>query len=298
MSIDLHCHTVFSVDSYGTPEALVDLAADRGLTALAVTEHNHLGSTARAAARAAERGVRFFTGIQLDAFVGDRSHHFLVFGIDPAHDALRRLAERNHAVYAWRFEHFYAQLLDLGFPVPREELEAQLPVRYPTHPSPALNHFLLRDYLPLREPVPDYEKMSAEATRRAVQAMRNDPDAARFCTFEQARDAIHAAGGICLLAHPGKVFPGNYDAQAAFIRARMGEGMDGFELYHYANASESRFEELAALALELDCPVSGGSDCGHLTRPTATELGGCGAPDELADRLAEAIARGASARAD
>lgn len=33
MSIDLHCHTLFSVDSYGTPEALIDAADDAGLTA-------------------------------------------------------------------------------------------------------------------------------------------------------------------------------------------------------------------------------------------------------------------------
>ena len=47
--IDLHCHTSASFDSLSDPAKVVRAAADRGLTHLAITDHD--GSTARSRAR-------------------------------------------------------------------------------------------------------------------------------------------------------------------------------------------------------------------------------------------------------
>lgn len=76
MSIEMHCHTLFSVDGRGTPENLVDAAADQGITVLAVTEHNHLGSLRRAKAHAERRGLRYINGIELDARWQNANYHF------------------------------------------------------------------------------------------------------------------------------------------------------------------------------------------------------------------------------
>jgi hypothetical protein len=293
MSIDFHCHTLFSIDGSGTPEELVGAAAARGVSALSITEHNHLGSAARAAARAAQLGIRYFPGIELDAFYGENSCHFLGLGINPYHAGLRDLAERNHACYAFRFELFYAELLSLGFPWQRQELLDHLKVRYPGHPAPVLNTYLLSHFIDQKGAPAGYAQMREEALWRTAAAsgsVRPGAEApGRFCRFEEARDAIHAAGGLVLLAHVGKSLPGRHDEQVALIREMMEYGIDGFELYHHANTGNCRFDQLAELGRTLGCVISGGSDCHHAPGAPPKEIGGSGAPDELAAGLVAAL---------
>ena len=313
MSIELHCHTLFSVDGRGTPEAAVDAAAARGVAAISVTEHNHLGSLQRAAARAGELGMRYFAGIELDARFGERHYHFLGYGFDPCDDALHRLAARNHACYPRRFEVFFGKLLEAGCPFPREEFDSFLLRRYPTLPSPVPNTWAWKDFVEQKGGCAGYEEMNRQAQewlaaqmRRAAQdaaqggAAANTappPEGLEFCRFEEVRDAIHAAGGLVLFAHPGKALPRNPDAQDEMVRAAMAEGADGFELYHWANRSQGDFGRLERLAQELDCVVSGGSDCHDAPGTAPKAIGTCGAPDETADRLAEALSAANSRRA-
>ncbi|MFN2351659.1 MAG: PHP domain-containing protein [Kiritimatiellia bacterium] len=294
MSIEFHCHTLFSVDGSGTPEALVDDAAARGVRCLSITEHNHLGSCERAAARAAEHGIRYFPGIELDAFFQQQSCHLLGLGIDPDHRALRELAERNYACYLHRFEIYFAVLREQGFPWTRADLEAYLAERYPTHPSPVLNHFCVPGFIATRGELDNFGAMRAKAVR-ALHERFTGPGPAipgRFCRFEQARDAVHAAGGLLLLAHVGKYRPDNSEAQESMIRAVIRAGADGFELYHHSHQTHADLPGLAALARELDCAVSGGSDCHHTPGVPPKEIGGCGAPDALGEELAQRLAHG------
>src|SRR5919108_4608577 len=44
MKVDMHCHTRLSKDSLNDPRRLVQVAAERGLGALCVTDHNGLAN--------------------------------------------------------------------------------------------------------------------------------------------------------------------------------------------------------------------------------------------------------------
>lgn len=291
MGVEFHCHTVFSIDGYGTPEELVEAAAARGVSALSITEHNHLGSAARAAARAAQLGIRYFPGVELDAFYGENSYHFLGFGIDPGHAGLRDLAGRNHNCYTLRFEALYAQLLALGFPWGRHELVDHLKARYPGHPAPVLNTYLLSHFIAQKGAQDGYARMREEALKRMAAGYEAAGPGApgRFCRFEEARDAVHAAGGLVLLAHVGKHLPGRHEEQAALISEMAGAGMDGFELYHPFNTGNCRLDQLAELGRKLGCVISGGSDCHRAPGAPPNEIGRSGAPDELTAGLVAAL---------
>jgi len=295
MSIEFHCHTLFSIDGSGTPETLVEAAAERGVEALSITEHNHLGSAARGAARAADLGIRYFPGVELNAFFDGCCFDFLGLGIDPDHPALRAVAARNHACYTELFNLYFEEMRRLGYPWTREELEAFLPVRYPSHPAPVLNTYVIHAYADLRGGLPGYAAMREEAQRRISDRRRYSqpgPDEpGRFCTFEAARDAVHAAGGVLLLAHIAYQARDDFAEQSRLIRAMLDAGADGFEVYHPKNARFGDIGKLAALARDLGCIVSGGSDCHHAPCAPPVEIGSCGAPAELADRLAAALAR-------
>lgn len=298
MSIELHCHSLFSVDAFETPEAVVDAAAAHDVRILSLTEHNHLGSMRRAAARAAIHGIRYIPGIELDAFFGEHVYHFLGFGFDPAHSGLRALTKRNHACYAIRFETYYRELLALGFPWQRQELEEHLALRYPTHPAPVLSNYFLSHFMAHWGELDGFNEMHVEALSRVAAKKTATPTGAcprgvvqsdRFCDFTEARDAVHAAGGRILLAHVGKYLPNRHQEQTALIRRLHDQGLDGFELHHPVNAVACRLDELTELAQALGCLLSGGSDCHRVPGSPPKVIGSCGAPDDLLAPLLAAI---------
>ncbi|HEX5635004.1 MAG TPA: PHP domain-containing protein, partial [Gemmatimonadales bacterium] len=72
---ELHCHSAFSLlDGASPPEALVARAADLGLPALALTDHDDLGGAVRFAAAGRERNVGAIVGVELT--VG--AHHLVL----------------------------------------------------------------------------------------------------------------------------------------------------------------------------------------------------------------------------
>ncbi|MGA2512230.1 MAG: PHP domain-containing protein [Candidatus Limnocylindrales bacterium] len=68
--IDLHCHTSASFDSLASPAAVVRAAARRGLTHLAVTDHDRIDG-ARRARDAAPDGLTVIVGEEVKTLDGD-----------------------------------------------------------------------------------------------------------------------------------------------------------------------------------------------------------------------------------
>jgi hypothetical protein len=67
---DLHCHTRASFDGVADPAALVALAATRGLTHVAITDHDTLDGAFRAA-EAAPAGITVLIGCEVSTRDGD-----------------------------------------------------------------------------------------------------------------------------------------------------------------------------------------------------------------------------------
>lgn len=61
---DLHNHTTFS-DGDFTPEQLMDLAAEKGIKALAITDHDTLGGLEPGADAAGKNGIKFIPGTEV-----------------------------------------------------------------------------------------------------------------------------------------------------------------------------------------------------------------------------------------
>ena len=64
MKCDLHIHTNKS-DGILTPTQVVDLAKERGLDCIAITDHDTVSGVAEAATRAKEVGLKFLVGVEL-----------------------------------------------------------------------------------------------------------------------------------------------------------------------------------------------------------------------------------------
>src|SRR6266508_2569581 len=80
--IDLHCHTSASFDSLASPQAVVRAAAARGLTHLAVTDHDRIDGALRAR-DAAPEGLTVLVGEEIRTAAGDLIAVFLERAIPP-----------------------------------------------------------------------------------------------------------------------------------------------------------------------------------------------------------------------
>ncbi len=89
--IDLHCHTSASFDSLATPAAVVRVAAARGLTHLAITDHDRIDGALRAR-DAAPRELRVFIGEEVKTIDGDLIAIFIERAVPPGLSAVETIA--------------------------------------------------------------------------------------------------------------------------------------------------------------------------------------------------------------
>ena len=69
--VELHCHSSFSLlDGAALPEVLAARAANLGLSALALTDHDELGGAVRFAQATGEVGIGGIIGAELTVMVG------------------------------------------------------------------------------------------------------------------------------------------------------------------------------------------------------------------------------------
>ena len=80
--LDLHCHTTES-DGTATPTEMVKAASDRGLDAIAITDHNTGNGLDEAKAAGQELGIVVFPGVELTVTSGESGIHLLAL-FDPS----------------------------------------------------------------------------------------------------------------------------------------------------------------------------------------------------------------------
>lgn len=85
--LDLHCHSTAS-DGALPPAELVARAAARGCKTLALTDHDCTAGLAEARRAAAGQGVALINGVEVSVTWRKRTIHIVGLGIDPEHPAL------------------------------------------------------------------------------------------------------------------------------------------------------------------------------------------------------------------
>ncbi len=90
--VDLHCHTSASFDSLANPRSVVRAAAARGLTHIAITDHDRIEGALRAR-DVAPAGLTVIVGEECRTADGDLICLFLERPIAPGRPALETIAE-------------------------------------------------------------------------------------------------------------------------------------------------------------------------------------------------------------
>ena len=107
MKCDLHMHTNCS-DGIFTPEQIVEMAKERGLDCIAITDHDTFLGVERAKLRASELGLKYVVGAEISSVAEGLDVHMLAYNVGISNpdfcEAMDRISDlrnqRNIAIVA------------------------------------------------------------------------------------------------------------------------------------------------------------------------------------------------------
>lgn len=256
--IDLHTHSTAS-DGTLTPTQLVDLARREGLEAIALTDHDTVDGLDEARAAADDRGITFVAGIELEVDWQPGVFHMLGLGLVSWSGPLKSRLERVRQYRTERNLRMVDRMQQAGIKIEYGEL-----VEIAGHATVGRPHFAHA----LREK--GVVSTHQEAFDRLIGNGRPFYEKKKALSVGKACSAIHAAGGLAIMAHPNTLSVGWEEMRRTLHRFKH-EGLDGIEAYH-PNNTLSDAHRFVAVAEELGLIVSAGSDF-HGPRRTNRRLG-------------------------
>lgn len=277
--IDLHTHSVYS-DGTNTPAELVAMATSRGLTALALTDHDTIGGVAPLLEAAENSPVEAVPGIELSAECASGTMHILGYFID---HTCPQLLEKIGTVRAGRDERnreILKKLNKLGYRIMWTDIEEAAGADVVGRP-----HFadaLMRKGL----------VKSRKAAFDLLLGKGRPAYAERYrYTARECIELIHQAGGISVLAHPATIYLAD-DQLRGLVMGLAGHGLGGIETY-YAEHHPKNIAKFKKWAEALDLICTGGTDFHGANTPDlklGIGFGQLRVPDEALEQL-KAVAR-------
>jgi 3',5'-nucleoside bisphosphate phosphatase len=257
--IDLHAHTVFS-DGTFTPTESVKLALERGLTTLAITDHDSTEGLPEAFAASDGTGLEIVPGTEFSTVWEGQGVHVLAYWPDLDHGEfqaeLRRLREDRFT----RGERMVERLRELGYPVTFDrvrEIAGGGAIGRP-HVAQAL---VEAGVIPTTDQAFSPELIGSGG-RAYVEKHALDPLASLAL--------IKRAGAVAVIAHPG-LWREGLGVHDSLIEDLAASGLDGIEAAHsdHTPEMEERYREMAG---RLGLVATGSSDC-HGTLYDPVRLG-------------------------
>lgn len=239
---DLHLHTTFS-DGTETPQRVVELAREAGLSAIAITDHDNTEAFAVADPVARRLGIELIPGIEMSASTESLEVHILGFLIDLENVALQQHLVRQQARRVERVREMVRRLVRVGITIDAEEvfrLAGEGTVGRP-HVARVL---LSRGYV----------STLAEAFDKYIGAPEH-PGFVPGSPLSPAEiiRAIREADGVPVLAHPV------YLKHDELIEQFLVDGLAGLEAYHSGHTPPLALH-YERMADRLKLLKSGGSD--------------------------------------
>lgn len=245
--IDLHAHTTAS-DGIYSPSKLIDLAAQNGVVALAITDHDTVDGLPEAEARAREIGFRLYPGVEFSIDYDAGSFHLLGLNIDYTDPELGKTVKdladhRNTRAYR-----IIEDLKKHGIDIPVSEvLQAASggAVGRPHIARVMVNHGYGAT---IKEIFANYLVKGKPGYVKKVRI-----------GFENAVALVKRCGGIPVVAHPVSLECADIRAFEKLLKDFIRAGIEGIEVYAGMHTPVMAREYLA-LAVKYGLLATGGSD--------------------------------------
>lgn len=256
---DLHAHTNES-DGSAAPAALVELAKQIGLSALAITDHDTVAGYEKAVPFAREADLDLLCGIELNTkmdasvtFEGVTAHLLAYFPAGPPAGEFREWLIDQQEARRTRNRKLVASLQNSGLDITLQEVEAHgrslagrphfarilVDKGYANNPQDAFDRFI-------GEQAPSFVERQSISTEEAIRIVRE-------------------SRGIPVLAHPIRLGLSRQAEKEKLAHFKLA-GLLGLEIYHseHPPALQAHYRQLAA---ELQLLPTGGSDFHGTVKP-------------------------------
>ncbi len=251
--IDLHVHSDVSDGTY-TPTELVEYALQKGLTAMALTDHDTVDGVEEALRAAEGTGLELIPGVELSAEYRGRDIHILGLYLDYRSEKFRAYLQEFKDTRDMRNVKMAERLTAHKMPVTVEELKAE-------YGDAVLTRAHFAKFLKKKGFVNSYD----EAFMRFLGDDKPCYVPRERITPEGAVKLIHEAKGIAVLAHP-LLYHLGMDELEVLVKQLKSYGLDGIEAIYSMNKGrdERRMKELAE---KYGLLITGGSDFHGATKP-------------------------------
>ena len=244
---DLQSHSTYS-DGLLTPDALVRRAALRGVNVLALTDHDETAGLAEARATAQKMGITLIPGAELSVSWEAHTLHVLGLGIDAANAELDAGLASIRSGRDARARRMAAGLAEAGIPGAYEGAR-----NYVTS-----ERLMSRTHFARFLVDAGHAKETKDVFKRFLTPGKPGYVKHAWATLTEAVNWIHVAGGVAVVAHPGR-----YKVSPTGMRRLLGEfrdaGGDGIEVLSPSH-TPAQFAEYSAYAREFGLAASCGSD--------------------------------------
>ncbi|GAC1500526.1 MAG: PHP domain-containing protein [Vulcanimicrobiaceae bacterium] len=239
MLVDFHSHTSYS-DGTLSPAELCAAMQRRGVGIFSISDHDTLCAYDELTARA---GQKLVVGVEINTTYRHNEVHILGYGLPCDNVALNALLERNRTAREKRVRHMVEQLQGAGFEISFADVQAE------ARESKALGRPHVGKALIRRGHAADIPAAFRTFLRRGkpgyIPSTHIEP--------HEAIETIASAGGVPVLAHPGRLH------DYGIIDELAGRGLRGLEVF-YPTHERGQVQHFRDIASRLGLLMTGGSD--------------------------------------
>ena len=261
MSVDFHFHSNCS-DGALSPRAVVARAASHGASMIALTDHDQLAGLDEARAAADELGVRFINGVEISVTWRDLTIHVVGLNFDARNAALRvGLTEmaNSRAASAQKMSDLLAEVGILG------AYEAALDLAGGRTDLISRTHFA-RDLVARKKAVNVRSVFMDYLVAGKPGYVEHT-----WADLVQAVDWITNAGGVAVLAHPGRYMHSAESDELQLLHEFKAVGGRAIEVVTGSH-SKGQYKKYASIATDLGFLASRGSDF-HAKNESKMDIG-------------------------
>ncbi|MFT3857065.1 MAG: 3',5'-nucleoside bisphosphate phosphatase [Aquabacterium sp.] len=259
MNADLHCHSNVS-DGTLSPEDVAERASRNGVQLWALTDHDEIGGQQRARDAAGRLGMAYLPGVEISVTFAGKTVHIVGLGFDPADPAMVQGLAETRGGRERRARDMAADLARVGI---HGAFDGAL--KYVGNPDLISRTHFAR-YLVELGVCPDPH----EVFKRYLTEGKPGFVEHRWAKLSEAVGWIVGAGGVAVIAHPGRYdfTPNEEFALFTEFKALGGLGVEVVTGSH----TVSEYAKYADMAREFDLLASRGSDF-HDPSESHTDLG-------------------------
>ena len=251
--VDLHIHTTAS-DGSMSPSRIVEMALEKGLYAIAITDHDTVDGVAEAVDAARGTPLKVIPGVEISANYNGRDVHVLGLNLDWENPFLVSALKQVEDMRRSRNEGICSLLREHGINITAEECYARTG-----------NNCLTRGSIARLM----IEKGYVETIQEAFEKYLSSSAPCYVPRFKMPLDdtykLISYCGGICSLAHPVQYKMSDDEYRTLFLTLKQ-KGFSCIEAIHSDNGPFDQ-EKFTRLANECGLKITGGSDFHGASKP-------------------------------